>query len=58
MSQATPKMTPGRAVLVSLVEKYLEALMDPTISLLEMHKLMYLAQEAGEPLRLRYVKAP
>lgn len=53
-----PKMTPGRAVLVGLFEKYLAALMDPAISLLEIHKLMYFAQEAGEPLRLRYVKAP
>jgi hypothetical protein len=32
--------------------------MDPFVSLLEVHKLMYFAQEAGEPLRLRYVKAP
>ena len=53
-----PKMTPGRAVLVSLFEKYLAGLLDPSISLLEVHKLMYFAQEAGEPLRLRYVKAP
>ena len=53
-----PKMTPGRAVLVGLFEKYLAGLMDPAISLLEVHKLMYFAQEAGEPLRLRYVKAP
>lgn len=54
----TSKMTPGRAVLVGLLEKYLAALMDPAISLLEVHKLMYFAQEAGEQLRLRYVKAP
>lgn len=53
-----PKMTPGRAVLVGLCETYLAALMDPAISLLEVHKLMYFAQEAGEPLRLKYVKAP
>lgn len=53
-----PKMTPGRAVLIGLFEKYLAALMDPAISLLELHKLMYFAQEAGEPLRLKYVKAP
>jgi O-acetyl-ADP-ribose deacetylase (regulator of RNase III) len=53
-----PKMTPSRAVLVGLFEKYLAALMDPAISLLEVHKLMYFAQEAGEPLRLKYVKAP
>lgn len=53
-----PKMTPGRAVLVGLFEKYLTALMDPAISLLEVHKLMYFVQEAGERLRLKYVKAP
>lgn len=53
-----PKMSEGRAVLVGLFEKYLSALMDPAISLLEVHKLMYFAQEAGQPLRLRYVKAP
>lgn len=52
-----PKMTPGRAVLVGLCEKYLAGLMDPAVSLLEVHKLMYFAQEAGEPLRLKYVKA-
>jgi O-acetyl-ADP-ribose deacetylase (regulator of RNase III) len=52
-----PKMTPGRAVLIGLVEKYLAGLMDPAISLLEVHKLMYFAQEAGEALRLKYAKA-
>lgn len=54
----TPKITPGRAVLVGLVDRYLAGLMDPFVSLLEIHKLMYFAQEAGEPLRLRYVKGP
>lgn len=53
-----PRMTPGRAVLVSLFEKYLAGLLDPSISLLEVHKLMYFAQEAGEALRLKYVKGP
>jgi O-acetyl-ADP-ribose deacetylase (regulator of RNase III) len=57
-AREVPKMTPGRAVLVGLFEKYLAGLMDPAISLLEVHKLMYFAQEAGEPLRLKYVKAP
>jgi O-acetyl-ADP-ribose deacetylase (regulator of RNase III) len=54
---ALPMMTPGRAVLVSLVERYLAGLMDPAITLLEVHKLMYFAQEAGEGLRLKYTKA-
>jgi len=54
----TPEMTAGRAALVALVERYLAGLLDPTITLLEVHKLMYFLQEAGEPLRLRFVKAP
>jgi len=53
-----PKMTPGRAVLVGLAERYLAALLDPFVSLLEIHKLMYFMQESGEPLRLRLTKAP
>jgi O-acetyl-ADP-ribose deacetylase (regulator of RNase III) len=53
-----PEMTAGRAALVALVERYLGGLLDPFITLLEAHKLMYFMQEAGEPLRLRYVKAP
>ena len=32
--------------------------MDPFVTLLEIHKLMYFMQEAGEPLRLKYAKAP
>lgn len=51
-------MTPGRAALVGLIDRYLRALLDPTVTLLEIHKLMYFLQVAGEPLRLRYVKAP
>lgn len=57
-SRETPAMTPGRAALVVLMHRYLGGLMDPFISLLEIHKLMYFMQEAGEPLRLRFVKAP
>lgn len=53
-----PKMTPGRASLVGLIDRYLAALLDPFITLLEVHKLMYFLQEAGEPLRLRFVKGP
>jgi O-acetyl-ADP-ribose deacetylase (regulator of RNase III) len=51
-----PKMTAGRAVLVGLMRRYLAGLLDPFVSLLEVHKLMYFDQEAGEPLRLKYVK--
>lgn len=53
-----PKMTPGRAALVGLMDRYLRGLLDPFVSLLEVHKLMYFMQEAGEPLRLRYRRAP
>lgn len=56
-SRDVPRMTPGRAALVGLMRRYLAGLLDPSISLLEVHKLMYFLQVAGEPLRLRYVKA-
>lgn len=49
-------MTSGRAVLIRLINDYLNVLLDPFISLLEVHKLMYFMQEAGEDLRLNYVK--
>jgi len=51
-----PNMTKGRAALVCLVRRYLEGLLEPYITLLEVHKLMYFLQESGEPLRLNYVK--
>ena len=51
-----PRMTVGRAALLGLATRYLAAVMDPSVSLLEIHKLMYFLQEAGEPLRLRYAK--
>jgi uncharacterized protein YwgA len=53
-----PKMTAGRAALVELMHLYLGGLLDPFVTLLEVHKLVYFMQEAGEPLRLKYVKAP
>jgi hypothetical protein len=53
-----PAMTPSRAVLVALMHRYLGGLLDPFVTLLEVHKLMYFLQEAGEPLRLRYKAAP
>lgn len=52
-----PSMTVGRAALLGLMRRYLAAVMDPTVTLLEVHKLMYFMQEAGEPLRLKYKKA-
>ncbi|MBX9827004.1 MAG: macro domain-containing protein [Xanthobacteraceae bacterium] len=53
-----PSMTPGRAALVGLMHQYLSGLLDPFVTLLEVHKLMYFMQEAGQPLKLNYVKAP
>ncbi len=52
-----PRMTVGRAALLGLMRRYLAALMDVGISLLEVHKLMYLMQETGAGLKLRYRKA-
>ncbi len=57
-SRETPEMTPGRAALVGLMYRYLGGLMDPFVTLLEVHKLLYFMQEAGQPLRLRYVQGP
>jgi O-acetyl-ADP-ribose deacetylase (regulator of RNase III) len=57
-SREVPSMSPGRAALVVLIQRYLGGLMDPFVTLLEVHKLMYFMQEAGEPLRLKYAKAP
>ncbi len=56
-NREVPRMTAGRAALVGLIKRYLAGLLDPSISLLEVHKLMYFMQEAGEPLRLKYVAA-
>jgi O-acetyl-ADP-ribose deacetylase (regulator of RNase III) len=53
-----PKMTPGRAALIGLMDRYLGGLLDPFVSLLEIHKLMYFMQEAGEPLRLKFEAKP
>jgi O-acetyl-ADP-ribose deacetylase (regulator of RNase III) len=51
-----PNMTPGRAALIGLMHRYLGGLMDPFVTLLEVHKLAYFMEAAGEPLRLNYVK--
>lgn len=58
MAPEVPQMTPGRAALVGLMDRYLAGLLDPFVSLLEVHKLLYFMQEAGEPLRLRFAKGP
>ncbi len=58
-----PKMSLGRAALLAVVKRYAELCrleQASTIngaSLLEIQKLMYLLQSAGQPLRLQYAKA-
>jgi O-acetyl-ADP-ribose deacetylase (regulator of RNase III) len=49
-----PKMTMGQAATIALMDRYLKGLLDPFISLLEIHKLMYFLQVAGQPLRLKF----
>ncbi|MBI5426651.1 MAG: macro domain-containing protein [Nitrospinae bacterium] len=56
-ARQAPNTTVGRASLIGLMRRYLAAVMDPWVTLLEVQKLMYFMQEAGEPLRLRYAKA-
>ncbi len=49
-----PKMTPGRAALIGLLENY--AIPGYRLSLLEVQKLAYFLQVAGEPLKLEFEK--
>lgn len=49
-----PHLTLGRAALIELINQY--ALPGYRLSQLEIQKLAYLLQMAGEPLRLNYVK--
>ncbi len=51
-----PPMTPGRAAVLALAERYLQAGLDAELSTLEIQKLCYFMQEAGEPLKLRFTK--
>ena len=53
----SPGLTVGRAAMLVLMRRYLAAVMDPFVTLLEIHKLMYFMQEAGEGLKLQYNKA-
>ena len=55
-SRSVPRMTAGRAALVGLMDRYLRGVLDPFVTLLEVHKLMYFMQSAGEPLKLRFNK--
>ena len=47
-----PRMTPARALFIKLMDAY--SALDYRRTLLEVQKLAYFLQEAGEPLRLQY----
>lgn len=49
-----PVLTENRAAFVGVVGRYLLGLMDFKPSLIEVQKLAYFLQEAGQPLRLRF----
>ena len=57
-STVVPPMTASRAALISLMHRYLRGLLDPFVTLLEVHKLMYFLQQAGQPLKLTFEAAP
>ncbi|MBK6856245.1 MAG: Appr-1-p processing protein [Microthrixaceae bacterium] len=50
----TPKMTPGRAALIGIMQRYLPFAVE--ITAVDIQKVMYFMQESGEPLRLNYAK--
>lgn len=50
---ARPQMTPARALFVKLMDAY--SALDYSRTLLEVQKLAYFLQAAGQPLRLKYV---
>lgn len=54
-SAPPPPMTAGKAALVSIVDRYAEMTLDGP-GLIEIQKLMYFLQVAGQPLRLNYTK--
>ena len=55
-NRAVFKMTPGHAALIGLMDCYVRGLLDPFVTLLEVHKLMYFMQATGEPLKLQFIK--
>jgi hypothetical protein len=52
--RAKPDMTEARAAVVALMGQYVETGYDYRLSLLEVQKLAYFLQEAGQRLRLAY----
>jgi O-acetyl-ADP-ribose deacetylase (regulator of RNase III) len=53
-----PKMTPGRAVVLGLMHRYLDTGYLYELTLLEIQKLAYFMQSAGQDLRLTFIRAP
>lgn len=51
-----PKLTKARAAVLGLMRNYLSGLMDVEVTLLEIQKLMYFLEVAGEPLKLDYAE--
>ncbi len=49
-----PTMNPSRAIVLKIWQQYFA--LGYQLTLLEIHKLLYFLQEAGEPLRLRFAK--
>lgn len=56
-NKEAPELTPIRAALVGLMDRYVRGLMEPDITLLELHKLVYFLQASGLAMRLRFRKA-
>lgn len=54
VTTSRPRLTLGRAALIELIDQY--ALPGYRVTQLEIQKLAYFLQMAGEPLRLNYVK--
>jgi hypothetical protein len=57
-SSNVPKMTAGRTVLVGLMDRYLLGLLDPFVTLLEVHKLMYFMQATGGAVEVEVRQGP
>lgn len=47
-----PDLTPGKAALVAMIDRYTRVALEASV--IEVQKLMYFLQEAGQPLKLRY----
>ncbi|MCY4521140.1 MAG: macro domain-containing protein [Caldilineaceae bacterium] len=55
-SATAPDMTLPGAIVVELMSRFNESLLDPFVTLLGVHKLMYFIQEGGECMNLRFTR--